>query len=392
MSRFIRTPAVAAVALLLIVSSFLAGVVAAARYPDAMQPIARSTYSIVSSVWGGITSVGRGAPAVPPVDAMNANTLQVSGDQTLPGTVIFGIRGQAPGFQDRIVEVDRRGTVLWEYRLSPGLHAFGEVRTLPNHDVLYIETSGALPALSPDVPKWVVEVDRAKNIVRHDLVPATHHAEILPSGNLLLVDSGRDRVTEMNPHGDVVWTWDAHEQLRSYGPSNFVGMSEADAGSRSIQNAYADFREGGLLNPEWTHMNSAQRLSNGDTLISLRNFDLVIEVDRSGRTVWSFGPLIIKHQHCAWMLENGDLLISDNGNGRIIEVNRQQQIVWQYSQGLNFATQGCAYRLPSGNTLITDATNHRILEVSPSSQLVWELKVQTPGVIPLYRAWWVPPS
>jgi hypothetical protein len=154
---------------------------------------------------------------------------------------------------------------------------------------------------------------------------------------------------------------------------------------------YLEFFEGNPVNRGWTHVNSAQRLANGNTLISLRNFDLVVEVDPRGDVVWSYGALVLKHQHCAWLLDNGHLLITDNGNARIIEVDRAtQRIVWEYGEGLKFAVQACAYRLPNGDTLITDSGNQRILEVDPAGKRVWELKVQVPETIPLYRAWWSP--
>ena len=59
-----------------------------------------------------------------------------------------------------------------------------------------------------------------------------------------------------------------------------------------VQNTYT-WR---LDSADWTHVNAAQRLPNGNTVISLRNQDLVIEVDAQGNTVWSYGPLVLKHQ------------------------------------------------------------------------------------------------
>jgi len=107
--------------------------------------------------------------------------------------------------------------------------------------------------------------------------------------------------------------------------------------------------------------------------------------------VWTYGALVLKHQHCPWVLENDHLLVADNGNGRVIEVDRAtQQIVWEYADGLRFPVQGCAYRLPSGNTLISDSENRRVLEVTPDKQVAWELKVQIPATSGLYRAWWSP--
>ena len=52
---------------------------------------------------------------------------------------------------------------------------------------------------------------------------------------------------------------------------------------------------------EWTHVNSAQRLPNGNTIVSLRNLDLVVEVNPKGDVVWTYGALVLKHQHCPFV-------------------------------------------------------------------------------------------
>ena len=153
--------------------------------------------------------------------------------------------------------------------------------------------------------------------------------------------------------GKELWAWNALDRLKEYDGASYVGYTPERSPNRAQRNMYVEFFEGNPLNPGWTHVNSAQRLPNGNTILSLRNFDLVVEVDPQGNVVWSYGALVLKHQHCAWVLDNGHLLIADNGNARIIEVDRAtQRIVWEYRGGLKFATQGCAYRLPNGDTLI----------------------------------------
>jgi hypothetical protein len=238
----------------------------------------------------------------------------------------------------------------------------------------------------------VTEVDRQGNVVRQIEVPATHHAEVLPSGDLLVVDAARNLVSEIDPaSGRPVWTWNAADHILPYGAATYVGYTPEQFPNRAQRNMYLEFFEGNPLNRGWTHVNSAQRLANGNTILSLRNFDLIVEVDPRGDVVWSYGGLVLKHQHCAWVLDNGHLLVSDNGNGRIIEVDRAtQRIVWEYRGDLKFATQGCAYRLPNGNTMITDSGNLRVIEVNSRGEIVWELKVQVPQTVPLYRAWWSP--
>ena len=348
----------------------------------------------------GLAQTGAAAdPAA--VAAMNENQFvarrMVAG---LTGTVLLALRGQSPAYTPRVVEVDRDGHVVWETRLENAA-SLSDVRKLPNGNVMALDMT-CLPAeCTANEFGTLFEIDRAGNVVREQRVPATHHAELLPNGNLLLADSNHDLVSELDPTGRTVWSWSARDQIRQYDQRTFVGFRPSNADARNLGNMYADYREGmpvpgsGYAFPyagaDWTHVNSAQRLPNGNTLLSLRNFDLVVEVDARGQVVWSYGPLVLKHQHCAWALGNGNLLISDNGNARVIEVDRaSQRIVWQYAEGLRFPVQGCAYRLPSQNTLITDSANLRVIEVTPDQQLAWELKVLTPGTSPLYRAWWSP--
>jgi iron complex transport system substrate-binding protein len=62
------------------------------------------------------------------------------------------------------------------------------------------------------------------------------------------------QVKEVSAKGEIVWSW--------YARDHFYRLPFKDV-----------YEEG------WTHTNSATRLSNGDTLISLRNFNLTVEVN-----------------------------------------------------------------------------------------------------------------
>src|SRR5207253_3267796 len=137
---------------------------------------------------------------------------------------------------------------------------------------------------------------------------------------LLTVDAGRDLVSEVDGAGFAVWSWNAGDHILPYGPATYTGHQRTNTLNRNLRNMFAEFAEGlNVTWRDWTHVNSAQRLANGNTIISLRNFDLVIEVNHVGQVVWTFGPLVLKHQHCAWVLPNGHLLVTDNGNARVIE-------------------------------------------------------------------------
>lgn len=80
---------------------------------------------------------------------MNTNKFEIaSATNAAGGTVLFALRGNSSGYEDRLVEVDRSGNVGAEYRLRDGLKLIGEVRKLANGNVLFLKST--LP--SPDGP------------------------------------------------------------------------------------------------------------------------------------------------------------------------------------------------------------------------------------------------
>jgi hypothetical protein len=72
----------------------------------------------------------------------------------------------------------------------------------------------------------------------------------------------------------------------------------------------------------------ADRLPNGNTLITDSRNHRVLEVDPAGREVWSFTGLALPYE--ADRLSNGNTLIADNNHRRVIEVDSSGQIVWTY--------------------------------------------------------------
>ena len=130
----------------------------------------------------------------------------------------------------------------------------------------------------------------------------------------------------------------------------------------------------------------AERLSNGNTLITELGGHTVTEVTPDGATVWQygtgtqgFGPGELNCPHDAKRLSSGNTLITDYNNHRVIEVNLSGAIVWQYGTGtagsgtdqLNYPTD--AERLSNGNTLIADRLNNRVIEVGSAGTIVWEM-------------------
>ena len=98
----------------------------------------------------------------------------------------------------------------------------------------------------------------------------------------------------------MLWTGNRHPFLSRYD----AGFDEQGRIHAFVADIWSD---GG-----WTHANAVQRLDNGDTLVSLRNFNLTAIIDPLGNLVreydWSaYGEDTDPHDPV--MLDNGNLLV-----------------------------------------------------------------------------------
>jgi len=250
----------------------------------------------------------------------------------------------------RIIEVNMLGEIIWEYDLpaelkrytNPGLDA----EVLANNNILFV-----LPG------NGVYEVNRNKNIVwSYKTTKISHDADRLANGNTLFVFGNNDtindpQVTEVNPAGQVVWSWYAKDYYNKA--------------------PYASIKDQG-----WTHTNAVTRLSNGNTLISTRNFNMVVEVNPQGEVVKTIGEGIMAEQHDPVLLANGDYLFANHTvPEKAVEINSAGSIIWEYA--VTSAQQWPvrdANRLSNGNTLVTTTT--KIIEVTPAKEIVWSFAIK----------------
>jgi hypothetical protein len=100
--------------------------------------------------------------------------------------------------------------------------------------------------------------------------------------------------------------------------------------------------------------------------------NVVLEVSPAGEIVWSFGGEdVLNWPRDADRLENGNTLITDSRNHRVLEVDREGQVVWTF-EGLAIPYE--ADRLPNGNTLIADNSHRRVIEVSRAGDILWSFR------------------
>jgi hypothetical protein len=254
------------------------------------------------------------------------------------------------------------GSVVWSYDVDP--LPSGEIFvtvTIPGDTVLY--------AFDPRTGEVTWQIHRP------DL--DTHDADVLPNGNIAVAnmrnyDEGenRDRVYVLDPERNrTVWQWRFSE---FFGPDS-----------------------GGEYTDDWTHVNDVDRVGRDRFLLSPRNLDQVVLLDRSSEeVVWRLGRdgehSTLKQQHNPDYLRGPDgqdtVLVADSENDRIVEYARRPtgahgaeagsgdaswNLTWRLSGDFQWPRD--ADRLPSGNTLVTDSRNHRVLEVAPNGTVVWEV-------------------
>lgn len=219
--------------------------------------------------------------------------------------------------------------------------------------------------------------------------------ERLPNGNTLIADAGDEagfgsEIVEVDPVGNIVWNYNeglqfAHSGRRLRNGNTLITdttnnrLMEVTPDGKIAMNS-DDWGKGTGRLSDGSHLhypNEAFELEDGTFLVTDRNNDRCIQVDRTGHVIWFFNKEL-HHPHNANPLPNGNILISDSDGNRTLEINRKKEIVWFYGDGSTetlWWPRG-AIRLENGNNVITDSKNHRIIEVSPGGKPVWKFQTE----------------
>ncbi|MGE8477765.1 MAG: aryl-sulfate sulfotransferase [Pseudomonas shirazensis] len=211
----------------------------------------------------------------------NGNLLYTTAEP-LPAAFAQRIQGGIPGseaaggviYGDVVKEVDRSGTLVWQWRswehLAPEdypLHACFERYHWPMTNAVTPGRDGKV-ILSLRSVSAVIAVDKASDRVLwrlgHDLVAQQHCPSELEDGRILIFDNGISRPHVSMPHSRVI---------------------EVDPHTQRIEWQYADSPGYAFFTP---FMGGAQRLHNGNTLITEANFGRLFEVTRAGEVVWEY--------------------------------------------------------------------------------------------------------
>ena len=289
--------------------------------------------------------------------AGTVSTVQAGGFNT-PGNILI-----ADQFNNRVVEADSSGNIVWQFGLGPNDFTHNSIigcNDAQRVGSLTLMAGTGTPAnVIPQAPNGVADnrvmlVDQnGKTVWQYGVFGKTGsgpnrlstpvQCTWLPNSHVLITDQGNNRIIEVTLNKKIVW---------QYPGSN---TNPADQ----------------LNSP-----NSAELLENGNILISDENNNRAIEVTRDDQIVNQFtagGTVSIVA--FSSRLENGDTLLTDSGNARAVEVDANDNIVWEYD--INTAPPSVAAPLPTravrlenGDTLISDQFNNRVIRVSSAGVIV----------------------
>jgi hypothetical protein len=233
-----------------------------------------------------------------------------------PGNILI-----ADQFNNRVIEIDRQGHIVWSFGLGPQ----------------------DLSARS------ILGVNDAERVGRDTLMAGTG---IPPGIDPFCTNSNGcpdNRVILVNPQGKIIW---------QYGK---FGVTGSDPGQ--------------LNTPVQATYTKRQTI-----FITDQANERIIEVGRNKRILWQYGMTGVtgsgfnqlNNPNSAELLSNGHVLIADENNNRAIEVDRSKNIVATFTAGHTANGVAFASRLSNGNTLLTDSNNNRIVLVDPKDNLLWQ--------------------
>ncbi|WP_328765147.1 aryl-sulfate sulfotransferase [Haloarcula rubra] len=284
--------------------------------------------------------------------------------QTVVSTQGYTFRGNTnPKKPARLVALDERGRLNWTYQSRQGTDAwFFDVDPLPNGNLLVV---------SP----------RSGNTLVYELDPETKEREweqLLPYEDTHDVDMLNDTALVVSH----MRAWNESREVSNDEIVVYNLTTESVTWRWRYRNHFPNSTDGGM-NHDWTHSNDVDAVGDDQFLVSPRNFDQVLLVNRTTKAIdMRLGEddnySVLREQHNPDYLEgeNGTptMLVADSGNNRVVEyayTNGTWTRTWSVgSESLNWPRD--ADRLPNGNTLITDTLNHRVIEVTPTGEVVWE--------------------
>ncbi len=211
----------------------------------------------------------------------NGNTILLAIEK-IPRDLVPRIQGGVPGtevdgtdiYADVLYEVTPAGEIVWTWHAHEHLDPHTDVITSQDlrHEWSHGNTVGELAdgniVVSFRNISTVVIIDRQTDKIvwklGADVLAHQHYPNELPNGNLLIFDNGTHRRNIALPYSRVI---------------------EVNRQTKEIVWEYKDNPPQNFFSP---YISGAQRLPNGNTLITEGNFGRIFEVTAGGEVVWEY--------------------------------------------------------------------------------------------------------
>jgi hypothetical protein len=226
----------------------------------------------------------------------------------------------ADQFNNRVIEVNKQGNIVWSFGLGPNDFS----------------------------PNSVLGVNDAERVGRNTLMAGTG----IPAGVDPNCTNGcpDNRVMLVDPAGKIIW---------QYGQFGVTGSGPNELNA-PVQATYT---------PRKT------------VFITDQGNQRVIEVNKMGNILWQYGTTGVagsgknelNSPNSAELLDNGDILIADEGNNRVIEVDKpSKKIVMTYTAQGTLSAPAFASMLPDGDVLIPDGGNNRVITADSNDNVTFQ--------------------
>ncbi len=295
-------------------------------------------------------------------------------EQPVNGTTVVAVQGYSwvNGGQKRdakLVAIGPNGTVKWVHHTGDHGMVWGyDVDPMPNGDLFVTGTTQGKTVAYEFNPRT------QKHVWKQTLdIDDTHDIDLINNGTQLLVANLRNYNEDEKRSDDSVFVYDLKKDnivWRWY----FRDHYPHDTADGSYSNYTHD----------WTHVNNVQKIGKGEYLVSPRNFDQAIVINRSTNKIdMKLGEpgntSILNKQHNPDYLVSKDgkptMLVADSDNNRMVEYQKEGDSwnrTWSLGKGDDLSWPRDADRLPNGDTLLGDSKHERVMQVTPTGKVVWE--------------------
>jgi len=263
------------------------------------------------------------------------------------GELTYGI------YPTTIYGMDSSGTPINQFYTPPGITLdIHELRVLPDGTYYILGKEH----LIIDMSQYVQGGDTAAIVVTHNVI-------------------------QMDANDNEIWRWRTIDHYDILDADQFVNLTQHQI--------------------DWTHCNSIEIDTDGNILLSTRNFDEVTKIDRTtGDIIWRLGgeknqftfindTRGFSRQHCVRQLSNGNLIMFDNGvylvpeYSSVVEyeidaTNFTATLVRRYTRNESVfsSSRGSVQELPNGHILIGwgESQNPAVTEINKQDSVEFEMK------------------